>query len=443
MRRLPFLIAAAAALASPALAQRQPAATAQAQAAEREAPLDALLKASARGETAPLVRALQAERDPDVRTLLQARLAAMRLGEDALADPRLRRLAAAGTDPVLRRAALAIIASVAFTRGDYAEAVQAGRPLLALQRAAGDARQAEETALTLRLAEMLADEPRLAVERQDEAGSTPARRDAAGLVRADVGINGHSQDAVIDTGANLSVLSESAARRLGVRMLEGESRVGNSVQGTVGVRLGIADRVEIAGTMLRNVVFLIIEDSQLTFPVAGGYTIPAIIGFPEMKALGRFRVDFDRLSVEPPAAGRAASGRARNLSSWGNELFVDVEVGGVAVPLHLDSGATRSHLDPPFAAANPRLIAGLPREERRMSGAGGTATAQAVNWRNVPVEIAGRTFRAPSVPVGVGPANERSSRYFGVAGIDLLRAFESFTVDLRAMRLELGEPRAR
>jgi hypothetical protein len=57
------------------------------------------------------------------------------------------------------------------------------------------------------------------------------------------------------------------------------------------------------------------------------------------------------------------------------------------------------------------------------------------------VEIAGRTFRAPSVLVGVGPANARASRYYGKAGIDVLRLFPSFTIDLRAMRLELGEGR--
>jgi hypothetical protein len=205
--------------------------------------------------------------------------------------------------------------------------------------------------------------------------------------------------------------------------------------------VGIAEQVQIAGTKLRNVVFLIIDDAQLTFPAGGSYTIPAIIGFPEMKALGRFRVDANSLTVEPPGETVSGARGGGNLHSWGNELFVDVKVGGVSVPLHLDTGATTSHLDPLFAGAHPQLVAGLPREERRITGAGGTATVQAVRWRNVAVEIAGRTFRAPSVLVGVGPANARASRYYGKAGIDVLRLFPSFTIDLRAMRLELGEGR--
>ena len=56
------------------------------------------------------------------------------------------------------------------------------------------------------------------------------------------------------------------------------------------IRVGIADRLTIAGATLRNVPFLIIDDAQLTFPVPGGYDIKAIIGLPVMRALGRMRM---------------------------------------------------------------------------------------------------------------------------------------------------------
>ena len=46
------------------------------------------------------------------------------------------------------------------------------------------------------------------------------------------------------------------------------------------MRIGVADRLEIAGTVLRNVPFLIIDDEHLTFPLPGGYDIRAIIGLP-------------------------------------------------------------------------------------------------------------------------------------------------------------------
>jgi predicted aspartyl protease len=440
MRTLTMTIAAAAlaaCLAAPAAAHAQP--TASAATASRTARLDALFKAADRGEIAPLVAALRDERDGDVRALLEGRLAVMRLDFASAANPRLRRLAAQGSPPDLREHALSTLASLAFTQGDYAEAARLGASLKAVQTARGNAEAAQATEISRRMADILASQPRQMLERPLVAGRTAARRDPAGLMRIDVSINGQAQDAVFDTGANLSVLTSSAARRLGVRMLDGTTSVGNAVQSQVPVRLGIADRVEIAGNVLRNVVFLVIEDAQLTFAFPGGsYSIPAIIGYPVMQQLRRFTMTADSFSVEP-SQGRARAGDGHNLHGWGNELFVDARVGGRSVPLHLDTGANPSHLDPLFAEAFPDVVRELPREERRLQGAGGSATGQAARWRNVGVEIGGRTFRAPSVLIGL-PGGPAPSRYYGVAGIDLLRAFASYTIDLGVMRLELGEP---
>jgi hypothetical protein len=122
-------------------------------------------------------------------------------------------------------------------------------------------------------------------------------------------------------------------------------------------------------------------------------------------------------------------------------LFVDVEVGGFAVPLHLDSGANPSQLKPLFAETYPRPLAGLPRERRRSVGAGGSASGEAVRWRNVGVAIAGRSFRAPEILVGMPAPGANQSLYYGTVGADVLGMFESYTIDLRRMRLELGAPR--
>jgi hypothetical protein len=301
MRLMFLLLAAAAAIPAPAFAQPAPAAAQMAQ-SERAARLEALAKAGDRGEAASLLRALAAEADPDIKALLTARLAAMRLDASVAADPQLRRLAAADAAPELRREALAILASVAFSSGDYGEAARIGTELEALQRAAGQSQAANATAAARQIAAMLKAEPRQAVEGAVRPGSSPAGRDPAGLMRVDLRIDGRAQDAVFDTGANISVLSASAAKRLGVRMIAGDASVGNSVQGKVAVRLAIADRLEIAGNVLRNVAFLVIDDAALTFGEGGRYTIPAILGYPVMQALGRFRMEPARFSVERAAA---------------------------------------------------------------------------------------------------------------------------------------------
>jgi len=429
------LLAGAAALGHPGLAQMPVPSEAQARSGADQ--VTALFEAANRGEAAPLERAIaDPATDATVRNLLRARLAAGRFDAAVARDPELQRLAAAGSDPALRRAALTIITAAAFANGDYAEAARAGRPLAEALAAAGEAQQAAGTERAWRLADMLQAQPRQTVEGAVVAGSAAARTDPVGLPRIDIAINGEGVDAIFDTGANLSVLSATTAARLGVRVIDSTAQIGNSVQSTVGARIGVADRFEIAGTVLRNVTFLVIDDSQLSFDLpTGRYEIHAIVGLPVMRALGRMRMGRERLDVLPSETGAGES----NMRASVNTLYVDAEVDGRALPLLLDTGANQTTLSGHFAETFPDAIAGLEVRESNAGGAGGMMRRRVATWPNAPIAIAGRRVSMPTVPV-VLPNGSEDIAAFGTLGSNFLRAFESYTLDFNAMRLELGEP---
>jgi hypothetical protein len=204
----------------------------------------------------------------------------------------------------------------------------------------------------------------------------------------------------------------------------------------VPVRVVVAERLEIAGTVLRNVPFLIIDDEQLTFPLPGGYDIRAIIGLPVLRALGRIRIENEGHFAVLPTAG--AAGIESNLHASGNDLFVDVAIDGRNVPLHLDTGANQSSLSALYAAANPAVIADLQADERRTASAGGMRLASVATWRDAPIRFGGRALVLPSLPVSL-PAEGPKPRFYGTLGSNALRAFESYTIDFTTMRLELGE----
>ena len=405
--------------------------------AQAPATLDALFEAAGRGETAPLSRALERDGDADVEALLRARLAAARFDPTAGRDAAVRRLAA-GSDPAKRRAALFILTASAFAEGDYAEAARIGRELAEALAASGDADRAADAERGWRAAALLAGQPRQARLAPVVEGNTALRTDRVGLPRIDISVNGQAQEAVFDTGAALSVLSTETARRLGVRIIETETRIGNGVEGTVAARVGIAERVEIAGTVLVNVPFLIIDDSQLTFPLPGGYDIKAIIGMPVMRALGRMRLETGagRMTVLPPAS---APGGPPNLHASSNMVFVDVGIDGRSFPLLLDTGANQTSLTALYAEAVPAAVAGLESRVAATASAGGSRQDRVASWANAPISVAGRSLRLPTLPValrGEGPP----PRFYGTLGSNALRAFESYTLDFAAMRLELGEP---
>jgi hypothetical protein len=411
-----------------------PAALAQAPASPSA--IEAAFEAADRGDLGPAERALSTAQG-DEAALLRARLAAARFDPAVARDPVLARLAES-SDRALRDAALSILTSASFAAGDYRAAETWGRRLAQAQIARGDSGGAAETGQAWRLAAMLAGSPALAVEGAIGEGSTPARVDRVGLPRIDVAVNGIAQEAVFDTGANLSVLSAETARRLGLRLLDGASNVGNGVQGTVPIRVGIADRLTIAGATLRNVPFLVIDDAQLTFPLPGGYDIKAIIGLPVMRMLGRMRMErAGRLALLAPAQAQPA---LPNMSAGGNDLFVTVAVDGQGVPMHLDTGANKSSLSALYAGAHPEAVAALARRTAGMASAGGARLASVATWPNAPLALAGRTLVLPVLEIGLPSADGPAPRFVGVLGSDVLRAFESYTLDLRAMRLELGAP---
>jgi len=147
-------------------------------------------------------------------------------------------------------------------------------------------------------------------------------------------------------------------------------------------------------------------------------------------AAGRFSV----LAPDPAQAGPP------NMVAGAGQVFVAVAVDGSEVPLHLDTGANRSGLSARYAAANPARIAALASSEAHMMSAGGGASRQVATWRNAPLGLAGRALQLPTLQITLAAPGAPIPRDYGTLGSEALRAFESYTLDFNAMRLELGAP---
>lgn len=395
-----------------------------------------LIEETGSGELTPLEAALAATKNRAGAALLRARIAALRLDRPTV-DAALRAFAESGDEkPAHRAAALSIQAEIAFADGDYAAAAQAFRALAPLLDAGGKVAQAGEARQALSIAALLANAPRQTVA-GGMPGSIPTTRDKARLVRANVRVNDDEQEAVLDTGANLSVVTASAAKRLGLRMIEGEASVGASGNANVATRLAMADRLVIAGVELHDVAFLVLDDAALSFPIPGGYQIDAIIGFPVFRALGRIRFD----QAGSFTAGGTASPGDANLRAAGNDLYVTARVNGIAATLHLDTGANETALTARFANEHADLVASLPHGERRMAGAGGAIQQAVAWWRQVSVTIDGHGTTLPQLQLALTPGPGGRETRSGTIGQDVLGAFDWWAIDFRAMRFEFGPVR--
>lgn len=395
--------------------------------------LDTLLAAADAGNYVPLESGLAALDDPVDVAVANARVAAGRLDLPAA------RIAAETfakfENPPPRRAAQLwyAVAAVALAWDDYPLAADAANRWLAAITT--DDPQFTDAQNFASVATVLASAPRQAVISYTPKAISTAK-DAADLTRASVTINGKAEDAVLDTGANLSTASETAAQRLGLRYLDGKAAVGSSTRATVSTQIAIADRLELAGVTLTNVVFLVLPDEQLKVPLPD-YRLDVIIGFPVFRAMEH--ITFTKDGRLLPARSQPGLS-AHNLRYAGNSLYVQATVGGQPVWMHVDSGARRSSLAAGFAAENRKIVEGLKQKTIQVAGAGGSVEQKVAIWPEVTVEIDGEPVRLPALTIALTPSKAGMEYMQGQVGQDVLGSFSSYTIDFPAGRLSVGKP---
>jgi hypothetical protein len=270
------------------------------------------------------------------------------------------------------------------------------------------------------------------------AGSLPFRRDRAGMIRVHVKIDGRPQEAVLDTGANFSTISASAAKRTGVRLLPQAVSVGSSTEQAVATQLGIAPRVQIGDTVLSNVVFIVLPDSALTFP--HGYRIDAIIGLPVLMTLGRLQ--FSNSGAPTFSYGVRDSARSKQPDSHSNLLLSGLEplvlahVPGATTPLRmeLDSGANATGFAHNAVEDAPVLLLHAAQHVLRLGGAGGVVTERkALRLPQVALVIGGRRFTLRNVAV----SSRSSAGSDGTIGQDILRQGARWILNFKSMALRI------
>lgn len=391
------------------------------------------------GDPNSLAKAIGRVTDGAQRALLRARIAALESNAKAASRALRDYFALGDRDPRRRSIALTTRADVAFAQGDYSDAAAALDDWRANPDVEHRPEEVEANEQTSAIAHLLAGQPRQVVE-----GGTPIRlptvRDAVGLVRAGVLLNGIKQDAVLDTGANLSVVSSSAARRLGLRLLDGTTSVGSASSKAVATRLAVADRLVIAGVTLSHVAFLVMDDAQLTFPVEGGYRIDVIVGYPVFHALGRVR--FEKAGWFSAGAAACQVPNLHNLRLSGNDLYVLARVQGARVALHLDTGATSSNLTGLFAGAHPELAGVSGENLSHVIGAGGAVlTERNGTLKNARILIGGQSLTLAALSVSTASSDGQAKHRMGVVGQDVLQAFDSYAIDFGSMTFAVGKRR--
>ena len=251
-----------------------------------------------------------------------------------------------------------------------------------------------------------------------------------------VSINGHSATYTFDTGANLSLLSESEAKRLGLTVDDVSTKMEVMTGAQVPIRIAEADELRAGDFRLRHVAFMVFPDSQPPFdgmPVGER----GIIGISVLLAFQVFNWGSDgTFQIGLPAPDPKAHH---------TDLLFDQQIPVLQLVFEdknllfsLDTGAEDTGLYATFADAFPQIIATLGKKEsHKITGVGGSADIDVVTLLEADFQIGG-------FPIVLRPATvflkqtTSGSRYFhGNLGMDLLKQSERTTIDFKAMTLTL------
>ncbi len=264
-----------------------------------------------------------------------------------------------------------------------------------------------------------------------EAAPTHAIRNALGSWNVPVEVNSLAGEWIFDTGANLSTLTESEAKRMGLVVRESKAYVNGSTGKRNALRVAVAPAVRFGPARLHNVVFLVLADESLYIPPIH-QQIHGILGLPVLRALGRVGIAHDGAVHFDPSM-RQPEGTP-NLCFDSGSLLVEITHEKHELQMMLDTGANVTDLYRSFRLAlTSQETAKLKSKKDKVGGAGGSIQRKTfavpqlrILFEQRPVDLQNLSLLSD------GPKGEGHYRD-GVIGMDAL--WGGFMLDFQSMRL--------
>lgn len=259
-------------------------------------------------------------------------------------------------------------------------------------------------------------------------------RDKANLLNIPVSGNDTLPDSFIfDTGANLSTITESYARKFDLTIYEKTIEVG-AFGGSTNARLGLCPKLKIGNIVFSNVVFIVFADSVLDFK-SFDYKINGIVGFPVMNAMKEIQFSKSGDMIIPE---KQTSSEFQNLVLDGLQPVVEVEIKGKRLPFRFDSGANSSDFFPLFyqqMGSSFELLDG----QKGIGGAGGVQKVPVKVATKLALTIAGKPFVLSNAVLHTQAVLEQSENAYGNIGQDVIGQYPKLIINLDKMFIGFSE----
>jgi predicted aspartyl protease len=265
-------------------------------------------------------------------------------------------------------------------------------------------------------------------------------RDTLGLFQVPVAAGNYSGSWMVDSGANLSVVSRSVANELGLATSTG-SETAQGIAGLfVSVHTAVIPEIRLGPAVLRNVAVLVVEDSELSFSELG-YRIEGCLGIPVLAALGKVTFYHDGRIYFDPGKIPAKEKAFHNFFFDRFTPLIVADFGHREQLFTIDTGAMGTMLSANFYKADGESFDSRESVDLELSGAGGMLAVPAYQVPSLVVRFGGSCGRIKDVSVLLETVH-RPDEFYGDIGETALSSFSSFTLDFHAMHFSVngGDP---
>ena len=249
-------------------------------------------------------------------------------------------------------------------------------------------------------------------------------------------VNGTHTNLMIDSGATISMMTVSEARRLGLQIRE----VGPEAAGVYGAtgaetsfHITVAAQLEIGECRLSNVTFIVLNDEYFQFPAgyAGALGLPVLIALRTLSwnAKGEFHTAF-------PAQARDFM--KANIAFDGPEPVANAAIRNQQLPLIFDTGNSTTIFGPEFGASFADVFSSAGRKGAlSINGVSGSANLSCSYISRVALRVNGFKAVLRSVPVLLDTTTPNSNWFCGRLGMDCLNQAARSILDFHCMQLKL------
>ncbi len=257
------------------------------------------------------------------------------------------------------------------------------------------------------------------------------KKDIAGLWNIPVNIAKQDFDFIFDTGANFSVIVESLALKLGMKLIDANLKVGTASDIKVDSKVAVCDELLVDKIVYRNVVFLVLPDASLDF---GIYKIKGILGNPVIKAFEEFRINKDNELYIPEIPSKSTQG---NLSFYGFTPVILMYKDNDSVNFTFDTGAGQTMFYKPYLEKySKEIIGNYEMVDINVGGAGGTKTVKGYRIKDIKLRTGQSETTLSKVSLLSENLKEKDNYFFGNLGQDYISQFNEMTINFKDMFIQ-------